>query len=247
MRLQKYLAHCGVTSRRKAENLIVRGHVKVNGTVVSELGVIVDPQRDMVEVRGRTLKQEIKGIILLNKPRHVVCTRDDPQGRPTVMDYLSSRYKSYYPVGRLDFESEGLVIMTNDGELADMLLHPRYGFERTYEIDVAGSVSGRDCARIERGVRLEDGVVSAKAQIFGTRDGITSMSLRIGVGRNRVIRRMMLQLGFPVQSLKRVSHGPFGLGRLKPGEIRQFAETEFQRMRAKIFKIVESRMQKEAL
>lgn len=234
VRLQKYLAECGIASRRRAEVLIARGQVAVNGVVVTEPGCKITPGVDRVDVKGRRAREQEKGVILLNKPRHVVCTKDDPQGRPTVMEYLTSRYQSYFPVGRLDFDSEGLVILTNDGELADALLHPRYGVERRYEVEVRGSVSGRDCTRIERGIRLDDGIVAAKVQVHGTYDGVTSLELVLTSGRNRVIRRMMEKLGFRVETLRRTAHGPFRLGNMAPGAIQRLSERQYRTVRDKL-------------
>ena len=141
VRLQKFLAECGVGSRRKMEQFITEGRVCVNGKVVNQLGAKVDPEIDRVEVNRRVVRAAPKGIMLLNKPRGVISTLSDPEGRPTVADFLTKHYTSFFPVGRLDWDSTGLMILTNDGEIAERLMHPRFGFERVYQARVEGSVN----------------------------------------------------------------------------------------------------------
>jgi len=236
VRLQKFIAECGVASRRKAEELIAAGKVMVNGQVVKELGKKIDPARDRVQVRGKPLHLPERGVLLLHKPRHVVATMSDPEGRPTVADFLTHKYKSYFPVGRLDFESTGLLVMTNDGELAERLLHPRYGFERVYHVKVRGSVAEKTTRRLEKGVTLEDGPVSAVVKILETLDNSTWLEVKVAEGRNRVVRRMMDAVRHPVVKLQRVSYGPFRLGRLGPGEIRKLTDKEYQGARDAVLK-----------
>lgn len=234
VRLQKFIAECGVCSRRAAEVLITAGKVRVNGKVITELGTKVDPEHDQVYVRNKIVRPAPKGIVLFHKPKHVVSTLDDPQGRPSIKDYLTKHYKSYFPVGRLDFESTGLVILTNDGELADRLLHPRYGLERVYEARVAGTVAPRTLAKLSRGILLEDGMARAEAEILNNAEDSTWLRIRVHEGRNRLIRRIMEKVHHPVSKLKRVSHGPFTLHRLKPGEMRKLTEREYSYFHRKV-------------
>lgn len=238
VRLQKYLSECGVASRRKAEALIERGRVQVNGAVVTELGTKITPGIDEVKVKGKLVSPVEKGIILFNKPEHVITSMDDPEGRPTVADYLSNKYLSYFPVGRLDFDSTGLVIMTNDGELAQTLLHPKFQVERTYDVLVKGSVSYEISQRFERGIQLEDGVVRGDAKVLDAPGDPEILStwvrVTITIGRNRVVRRTFDKLGHPVMKLHRIKHGPFRLGSIRPGGMERFTEKQYRDVRAKL-------------
>jgi 23S rRNA pseudouridine2605 synthase len=234
IRLHKFIAESGLASRREAERLIVAGKVTVNGQVIKELGTKIDPVRDKVRVGKRIAVQPERGILLLNKPRGVVSTLSDPEGRPTVADFLTKKYESYFPVGRLDWDSTGLMIMTNDGEVAERLMHPRYGFERTYEVRVEGSVSAATCNRIESGVRLEDGNVSGKVRLISNEEGASWLEIIVTEGRNRVIRRLMEKLGHPVIKLRRIAYGPFRLGKLPSGQIRKLTQKEYMSLRKKI-------------
>ena len=234
LRLQKYIAQCGIASRRGAEELIEEGRVSVNGHVVETQGTKVDPAIDVVKVGNRVLRQQKRGVILLHKPRDVVCSRVDPGGRRTVLDFLDRKHQSYFPVGRLDDASSGLVVMTNDGELAERLCHPRYELERIYEVKVAGIVDERLCIRLNKGVVLEDGPVRARVKILRREDGATWLKVTLTEGRNRVIRRMMDQVRRPVRKLRRISHGPLHLGRLRSGKILELKPAEYQELRAQV-------------
>ena len=236
VRLQKFLSECGIASRRKAEKLITAGKIRVNGQIAKVLGTKVDPINDKVQVKGQLVRPAPKGVILLHKPRGVVCTLSDPEGRATVADYLTKHYRSYFPVGRLDVDSSGLIILTNDGDLADRLLHPRFRFERRYVCEVAGSVSQTTLQRLTTGVRLEDGMAKARARILDTLDDTTRLEIVVLEGRNKLIRRMMKEVGHPVKLLKRVQHGPFKLGSLKYGEIKRLSEKEYSSFREKTLK-----------
>lgn len=234
VRLQKFLAECGVGSRRKMEQFIIEGRVRINGKVVTELGRKVDPDVDKVEVNRRTVHAARKGIMLLNKPRGVVSTLSDPEGRRTVADYLTKHYTSYFPVGRLDWDSTGLMVLTNDGEVAERLMHPRYGFERVYEARLEGSVPMETLNKLERGVKLSDGLVKASAAILRSDANTTWVEVKIKEGRNRVVRRVFEKLGYPVMKLKRTVYGPFKLGRLQVGQIRVLTEKEYALLRRKV-------------
>lgn len=243
VRLNRFLSQCGVASRRKADELISAGKVTVNGQTVRELGVSVDPRNDQVKVRNRSVSLPHRGAVVFYKPRGVVSTLNDPEGRPSISDYLTKHYASYFPVGRLDYDSSGLLILTNDGDLADHLLHPRYGQERTYLVRVEGSVSQATLDKIARGVRLKDGMVKANGRFVsppadarrpGARapeEKSTWLEITVLEGRNRLVRRLMEDVRHPVVKLRRISHGPFKLGKLRPGEMRQLTEKEFDKVR----------------
>jgi 23S rRNA pseudouridine2605 synthase len=244
VRLQKFLAECGVGSRRKMEQFIIEGRVRINGQVVTKLGVKVDPDNDKVEVNRKPVHAAPKGIMLLHKPRGVVSTLSDPEGRPTVADYLTKHYRSYFPVGRLDWDSTGLMVMTNDGEIAERLMHPRFGFERVYHARVEGSVSEELLRKMEKGVRLSDGMVSARGSILRGDEKSTWIEIRIQEGRNRVVRRMFDKLEHPVMKLRRTVYGPFKLGKLQPGSVRVLTRKEYEEARRKVLRAAESGAEK---
>ncbi len=235
MRLQRFLSECGVASRRKAEELIRAGEVTVNGKK-AEIGMSVDPKHDVVRVGRRQVSVEVKGVVLFNKPHGVVSTMRDPHGRKSIKDFLPDELKSYFPVGRLDYESCGLVVLTNDGELANLMMHPRYEVSRRYEVKVLGDVPEEVCAKAAKGVQLEDGMVAAHARIFKKGKGTTWLSVSLHVGRNRIVRRLFDELGYPVVFLKRVSHGPFTLGTLRVGELKEISKRHYQYTREKLLK-----------
>jgi 23S rRNA pseudouridine2605 synthase len=240
VRLQKFLAECGVGSRRKMEQFIIEGRVRINGQVVTKLGVKVDPDNDKVEVNRKPVHAAPKGVMLLHKPRGVVSTLSDPEGRPTVADFLTKHYRSYFPVGRLDWDSSGLMIMTNDGELAERLMHPRFGFERVYHARVEGSVSQELLTKMEKGVRLSDGIASARGAILRGDDKSTWIEVRVQEGRNRVVRRIFEKLEHPVMKLRRTVYGPFKLGKLQPGNVRVLTRKEYEDARRKVMRVAES-------
>jgi 23S rRNA pseudouridine2605 synthase len=234
VRLQKFLAECGVGSRRKMEQFITEGRVRVNQQVVTDLGRRIDPDTDKVEVNRKPVYAAPKGILLLNKPRGVVSTLSDPEGRRSVADFLTKKYSSYFPVGRLDWESTGLMVLTNDGEIAERLMHPRYGFERVYHARVEGAVGDAVLGKIARGVRLSDGMVKATASVVSNDDNTTWVEVTLAEGRNRVVRRLFEKVGHPVIKLKRVIYGPFKLGRLQVGQVRALTEKEYEQARRKV-------------
>ena len=229
-RLQKILSQAGIASRRASEQLITEGRVTVNGTTVRELGTKADPSEDDIRVDGSRIKlPERHRYLLLNKPRGYVTTRSDPHRRPTVMDLLGGIREYVYPVGRLDFESEGLLLLTNDGELAARLTHPSHGVARIYEVRVLGLPDAHDVERLARGVTI-DGRRTQPAEVAlvpTTRPGRQS-TLRITVreGRNRQVRKMFEAIGHPVDELRRVAIGPIKDGRLKSGYWRDLSGDE---------------------
>lgn len=236
VRLQKFLASCGVAARRKGEKLITAGRVKVNGAVVTELGTKVDPAHDLIEVDNNPVRAVPLGVAIFYKPRKVVSTLSDPEGRPTVGEYLTKKFESYFPVGRLDFESEGLVVLTNDGELAEHLLHPRFEIDRTYRVEVEGRLSAGVAASLQNGVKLEDGIARGRATHVEDTPNKTIIDLTVREGRNRLVRRMMDAVGHPVLKLVRLTHGPFNLGTLSPGEIRAYTEEAYERVRLAVLR-----------
>ena len=227
MRLVKYLAHCGVASRRAAERLIAEGRVTVAGEVVR------DPARDVgegdrVALDGRVVRPEPREVWAVNKPAGVVSTARDTHGRPTVLELVPSS-RRLYPVGRLDAETTGLILLTNDGELAERLTHPRYGVERTYRARVEPApVPEAGLRALREGVELEDGR-TAPAGVRQTRPPVLEITIR--EGRKRQVRRMCEAVGHPVVALERVSFGPLRLGRLEPGAARRLTAQEVERLR----------------
>ena len=234
-RLQKILSQAGIASRRASEQLMLDGRVQVNGATVRELGSKADPARDDIRVDGRRVKVvEQHRYLLLNKPRGYVTTRSDPQRRPTVMDLLAGVREYVYPVGRLDFESEGLLLLTNDGELAAALTHPSHGVPRVYEARVLGVPDAHDLSRLSRGIVLEGRrTAPATIRLLGqSRDGSAStLELTVREGRNRQVRKMCEAIGHPVDVLRRVAIGPIRDRRLKPGAWRELTAAEIKHLR----------------
>jgi 23S rRNA pseudouridine2605 synthase len=229
VRLSKYLCECGIASRRKVDELIVANKVKVNNRIVSDPALKLDVDSDEVRVRNKLVRPPKKGVVLFHKPRSVLSTLSDPTGRRTVGDYLPREERKFFPVGRLDWDTSGLIILTNDGELANHLMHPRYGFERVYHARVRGSIDEKTVRRLARGVKLEDGVARAAVTIIGTDGKSTWLEIQVREGRNRLVRRMMEKIHHPVLKLKRVSHGPFRLGKLKVGEMQRLSDEAYER------------------
>jgi 23S rRNA pseudouridine2605 synthase len=222
MRLAKYLAHSGVASRRAAERMIAAGQVTVGGQVVTDPARDVDETSD-VRVDGDPVAPEAREVHLLNKPRGVVSTAADTHGRRTVVEYVASR-RRLYPVGRLDADTTGLILLTNDGALADRLTHPRYGVKKTYRASVRpADIGGEAVSRLQAGVTLDDGRTGpAQVEVLGP--GL--MEITIAEGRKRQVRRMCEAVGHKVSSLERVRFGPLTLGGLPEGESRPLSDAE---------------------
>ncbi len=228
-RLQKVLAAAGVASRRVCEQYIVEGRVSVNGSVVTELGSRIDPAVDTVEVDGVPVQLDArKRYLMLNKPKGVVSSMADEQGRPDLARYAEQVGERVYNVGRLDAETTGLLVLTNDGELANVLAHPSYGVEKTYLATVRGVVKQEALRRLRQGVELEDGPIAAdRVRIVGEPSGgRTIVELTLHSGRNRIVRRMMAAVGHPVIDLVRRSFGPLHLGSLGAGRMRDLTKVE---------------------
>jgi 23S rRNA pseudouridine2605 synthase len=226
-RLQKILAHAGVASRRKAEELITQGRVSVNGHVVSELGSKADPEEDVIKVDGKKIRLASREIyILLNKPRNVMSTSSDPEGRPTVIEYVKDRVKErVYPVGRLDFASEGLIILTNDGEFTKLMTKAGV-IPKVYQVKVAGQPLERDIVRLRRGIFYDDERL-APCEIEVLKSGENPWyTVTLHQGRNQQIRNMFHAIGHPVEKLRRVRIGFLEDARLKTGDWRYLTQEE---------------------
>jgi len=235
-RLQKILSQAGIASRRAGERLMVEGRVTVNGVTVRELGTKADAARDDIRVDGRRVKlAERHRYLLLNKPRGYVTTRSDPQRRPTVIDLLQGVKDYVYPVGRLDFDSEGLLLLTNDGDLAARLTHPRHGVARVYEARVLGVPDAHDLDRLARGIVI-DGRRTEPAEIKllprGRYAAHAILVVTIREGRNRQVRNMFEAIGHPVAGLRRVAIGPIKDAKLKAGQWRELTAEEVKRLQA---------------
>jgi len=227
-RIQKILARAGISSRREAERLIVEGRVVVNGKVVDTPGLKADLAKDYIKVDGKRIaRPEAPVTLLLNKPKNCVSTVKDPLGRPTVMGLLKKVRGRVYPVGRLDFDGEGLLLLTNDGDLAYRLSHPKFSVPRAYEVKVEGIPGEEKLRRLKKGVTLEDGRARA-ASIRSLGRGEKNCWLRVVVteGRNHLVKRMFQAVGHPVLKLKRVQFGPLHLGNLSPGQFRHLTPEE---------------------
>lgn len=226
MRLAKFLAHAGVASRRKSELLIAAGRVSVGSQIVRDPATAVDATSH-VAVDGRRVRLEPPEVHLLNKPEGVVSTATDTHGRLTVCDLVASS-RRLYPVGRLDIDTVGLILLTNDGDLANRLTHPRYGLERTYHARVgAGALASAELEALRRGVRLDDGL-TRPARVREIEPGLLELTLR--EGRKRQVRRMCAAVGHPVVSLERVAFGGLGLGALARGRSRRLNSSEIRRL-----------------
>ena len=228
VRLQKQLAQAGIASRRNAEIMIAEGRVEVNGEPVIEQGRRVDPARDTIRVYGKRIPPpRIHVYLMLNKPKGVVCTMDDPEGRRTVADLLTTRKERLFHVGRLDTDTEGMLLLTNDGDFAQRMSHPKYELTKTYVAEIEGVLDQKTAARLRRGVTLEDGKIKPDRLKVGAIGGNRTMvTVVLHSGRNRVVRRMFEAVGHPVRALTRIQIGPVRMGRLKVGEYRDLTRDE---------------------
>lgn len=232
-RLQKVLAAAGIASRRECELLISEGRVDVDGEVVTELGTRVDPLKQTIRLDGEALKKPKPAYFAVNKPTGVVCTANDPSGRPRVIDLLPPEVGRVFNVGRLDMASEGLILVTNDGELANQLTHPRHGVEKLYHVKVAGAPTREALDTVRKGVYLDEGRVAfANVKIKSRRKNSTILEVVLDEGRNREIRRVLARVGHKVQELKRVAVGPVRLGEMPAGGYRPLTREEVRSLRA---------------
>lgn len=232
IRLNKFLALAGIGSRRSNDELILSGVVKVNGRVVQELGVRIDPRRDRVTVRGNPVYLTEKQVYLvLNKPKDTITTVSDERGRPTVMDYVHVKER-VYPVGRLDRNSTGVLLLTNDGELANALMHPKHGIERIYHVRLDRGISDEDFRKLRQGVRLEDGLAKPKAVEVVPKTKRTELWIALQEGRNREVRRIVEALGYDVKRLDRVSFGGITTAGLPRGKWRKLTANEVEHLKS---------------
>ncbi len=226
------MAHAGIASRRKSEDIIKQGRVKVNGEVITEMGVKIDPESDCVEVDGNIISKENKIYLLLNKPIGYVTTVSDPRGRKTVMDLIAGIEQRIYPVGRLDYDSSGLLIMTNDGDLTNILTHPSFEVNKTYMVQVEGKADRKRLKRLEKGVKLKDGLTApAIVKNISYRGNSTVFNITIHEGRNREVRRMCKKINYSVLNLKRITVANLTLGNLQEGNYRHLNEEEVNNLK----------------
>jgi len=228
IRLQKLLAQSGIASRRKCEELMLEGHVEVDGEVVTRLGTKVDPRTAVIRVDGKRLPPVSPHVYLvLNKPRGVVSTMSDPEGRRTLSDFVADRPERLFHVGRLDTDTEGLILLTNDGDFAHRMAHPSYEMDKTYVAEVPGPVSNATLRTVLDGVTLEDGPVTVSSfKVVSTHRDRAIVELVIHEGRNRIVRRLLEEVGHPVQRLTRTAIGPVRLTGMRRGEIRDLTREE---------------------
>ncbi|MBN1965163.1 MAG: rRNA pseudouridine synthase [Anaerolineae bacterium] len=237
VRINRALASAGIASRRRAEELIRAGRVQVNGKAVTDLATQVDPGRDQLSVDGKQVKLAPLTYYLYYKPRGMISTMSDERGRACVGDVCAPLVGHPRLCGRLDRESEGLILLTSDGDAAHRLAHPRYGLQREYQATLAPVLADKDAQRLVEGVRLEDGPGRFLGiTLLGVEAGRCRLEIVIGEGRNRFIRRMCAALGYEVLRLKRVRLGPLALGKLKPGDVRQLGMAEAANLR-KVLKL----------
>lgn len=232
-RLQKIMAQAGVASRRKCEELILEGKVQVNGETVTELGTKADPAQDIITVSGKPIKNEKKVYVMLNKPKGVITSASDPEGRKIVSDYLKGIKERVYPIGRLDYDTEGLLLLTNDGEFANLLSHPKYHVPKTYLATVKGVPHGTELDKLRQGIMLEDGMTSPAEVEYKDVDPDNKqsvISITIHEGRNRQVRRMFEAISHPVLRLKRISYGDLLLQNLKRGLYRHLTADEINQL-----------------
>ncbi|MGM9966917.1 MULTISPECIES: pseudouridine synthase [unclassified Rummeliibacillus] len=232
-RLQKVIAHAGIASRRKAEELIIEGKVKVNGQVIRELGTKVTAS-DSIEVNGIKIEKEKKVYFLLYKPRGVISAVSDDRGRKTVVDLFPHVEERIFPVGRLDYETSGVLLLTNDGDFSNLLTHPRYNIDKTYVAKIKGLPRREDLKKLERGIMLEDGKTApAKVKVLSSdrEQGKSIIAITIHEGRNRQVRRMFEAIGCPVLKLKREQFAFLGLHGLNAGESRELTAHEVKQLR----------------
>ncbi|MDX2249100.1 MAG: pseudouridine synthase [Bacteroidia bacterium] len=227
MRINRYVAQAGVCSRREADDLIAKGYVKVNGKVVTELGVKINPRKDKVEYKGKILKPQNFIYILLNKPKNMITTNSDPQGRKTVIDAVAdATTERVFPVGRLDRNTTGLILLTNDGELAKKLTHPSHRVRKVYHVGLNKPVLEEDMQRLLDGISLEDGEAKVDKIDYVMGQGKEEVGVEIHSGRNRIVRRMFEALGYQIEKLDRTALGPLTKKNLPRGNWRILSEKE---------------------
>ena len=235
-RLQKFLSRAGVASRRAAEEWIKAGRVSVNGQVVTEMGTKVDPARDVVQVDGRRVQAEAGPVtLMLHKPYGYISSRHDPQGRRVVMELLPERLRGrFYPVGRLDYDATGLLLLTSDGELAHRLMHPSHQVPRTYRVTVSGEVSQETLRQLRAGMEIDGREVAAAVAVKKREEAKTVLELTVWEGRYHLVKRLMENVGHPVSKLKRIALGSLRLGHLVRGIYRPLTAAELAALKAEV-------------
>jgi pseudouridine synthase len=229
VRLQKYLAEAGVASRRASEQIILTARVSVNGKVVTELGTKVDPARDQIMVDGKLVRSRKKVYLALHKPAGCVCSRQDERGRPTVYELIPGEWSNVQSVGRLDYDTEGLLLLTNDGELSLRLTHPRYGVKKLYQVTVEGRVELDQLEAFTHGIPDDGQVLRAqRARIVESTKSRSVIEMELAEGKNREVRRMCAAVGLTVERLVRTQVGKIKLGELRKGRWRTLTETEIK-------------------
>ena len=235
VRLQKFLADAGVASRRSSEQIILEGRVSVNGDVIRQLGVRVDPARDRIAVDGTLIRVRKKLYVALHKPRGCVCSRKDEFERPTVYELLPREWGNLYSVGRLDYDTEGLLFLTNDGEFALRLTHPRYEVCKKYVVTIEGRMAGEMLGRFTRGIFHEGETLKARnARLISSSSTRSVVELELTEGKNREVRRLFASQGLTVKRLQRTQIGKIKLGELKPGKWRTLTEPEIKSLLPKL-------------
>ncbi len=232
MRLAKFLAEAGIASRRKAEELISAGRITVNGEKVTSQGFKILPEQDRVFFDDKEVLSDKKVYFILNKPKGYICSLKDEFSRPLVIELVKDCPEKIFPVGRLDLDTEGLLLLTNDGDFAQMIIHPRNGIVRKYEALVAGQLTEGAMDELETGIELEDGFAKAKAiKLIKQYKGKSRLIIEIHIGKKRIVRRMLKKVGFPVLTLKRIGLGKLTLAGLRPGEYRELTPAEIESLR----------------
>jgi pseudouridine synthase len=233
MRLQKFLAQAGVASRRHAEAMMLEGRIRVNGQAALQLGQRIDTERDFIKVDGKTVRAEKPVAVLLHKPKGFMCTADDPEGRPLVTDLIRGVRGRLFPVGRLDFDTSGALLLTNDGDLAQHLIHPRHGVPRTYIAKVKGQPTPEQVEKLRHGVYVEGHkTMPARVNVAGTMEKNSLLKIVLGEGRNRQVKKMCEAIGHPVLKLTRVAFGFLTVGDLPVGRWRFVTPEELEGLRA---------------
>lgn len=228
-RLQKIIARAGISSRRAAEKLIVEGKVTVDGEVITELGAKADVRKNKIRVEGKLLSFDAEKIyILMNKPRGYVCTAKDERGRKTVLDLLAGVSERVYPVGRLDLDSEGLILLTNDGELTNALIHPKFKIDKTYRAKISGELTAEKISKLRAGIELDDGL-TAPAEVFVVGENLVEITIH--EGRNRQVRRMFAAIGCEVKRLKRTKFAGLTLAGVAVGKFRRLTSAEIKSLK----------------
>ncbi|NEN82129.1 pseudouridine synthase [Paenibacillus elgii] len=246
-RLQKVLAEAGVASRRKCEELITAGRVEVNDKVVTTLGVKVDPSQDFIKVDGKPIRRQSKVYVIFNKPKGVITSAQDPEGRKTVTEFFKNIKQRIYPIGRLDYDTEGLLLLTNDGEFAHLLTHPKHHVPRTYLATVKGVPHGSLLDKLKNGIELEDGMTApAEVEYQDVRPENNEAVVKITIyeGRNRQVRRMFDAIHHPVIKLKRIQFGPLQLSGIPRGKFRHLTPQEVNELRQEALKAGEGKSHK---